>query len=79
MTEEERINKINEAAIKHLEDILLQMENEEIDSDDLLAVSYAHLIACVIAGYNPESFADDAITAAHKLIDLVEETEDESE
>ena len=79
MTEEERINKINTAAGKHLEDILLQIENEEIDSDDLLAVSYAHLIACVIAGYNPESFVDDAITAARKLMDLVEEPENESE
>lgn len=79
MTEEERINKINEAAIKHLEDILLQMENEEIDSDDLLAVSYAYHIACVIAGYNTESFFNDAMTAAHELMDLVEEPENESE
>jgi spermidine/putrescine-binding protein len=79
MTEEERINKINTAAVKHLEDILLQLENEEIAGDDLLAVSYAYLIASVVAGYNPESFVNDAITAAHKLMDLVEEPEDASE
>ena len=79
MTDEERINKINTAAVKHLEDILLQLENETMSEDDLLAITYAHLIASVLAGYNPESFVNDAITAAHKLMDLVEEPENESE
>jgi hypothetical protein len=79
MTVEERINKINAAAVKHLEDILLQLENEEIAGDDLLAVSYAYLIASIVAGYNPESIVNDAIIAANILMDLVEETDDETE
>ena len=31
MTEQERIDKINAAAVKHLEDILMSLENEEVD------------------------------------------------
>jgi hypothetical protein len=75
MTEEDRIKKINTEAAKHLENILLQLENDEISSDDLLAITYAHLIASTLAGYNPESFCNDALVAAKKIIDLAEETE----
>ena len=79
MTEQEQLDKINAAAAKHLEDILTSLENEEVDGDGLMAITYAHLIASCLAGYNPESIAEDAIKAARKLMNLVEETENDSE
>lgn len=79
MTEKERLDKINTAAAKHLEDILMALENEKVDGDDLMAITYAHLIASCLSGYNLEVMAIDAKTAAEKLIDMAEETEDGSD
>jgi len=79
MTEQERIDKINAAAVKHLEDILMSLENEEVDGDGLMAITYAHLIASCLAGYSPETMVDDAKNAAEKLTNMVEEPEDAPE
>lgn len=75
MTEQERLDKINTAAAKHLEDILMALENEEVDGDGLMAITYAHLIASRLAGFNPEAMIVDAKAAAENLIGMVEETE----
>ena len=77
MTEEDRIKKINTEAAKHLEDMLLQVENEELTGDDLLAVTYGYLIAAKLIGYDPAALSSDAIKAAERIGDLAAETEDE--
>ena len=79
MTEEERINKINKAAKKHLEDVLMQIESGELDGDDLIAVLYGYLVAAALMGYSPESLIKDVIATATKLMECVEETENEQE
>lgn len=79
MTEQERLDKINSAAVNYLEYILNQLEIEEVSGDDLMAITYAHLIASCLAGYNPETMVADAKTAAEKLIGMAEETENEQD
>ncbi len=79
MSEEDRIKKINAEAAKHLEDMLLQVENEELTGDDLLAVTYGYLIAAKLIGYDPAALSSDAIKAAERIAELAAETEDETE
>ncbi len=79
MTEDVRINKINNDAAKHLQDVLLQFENEELSGDDLLSVTYGYLIAAKLIGYDPAALSSDAIKAAERIGDLAAETEDEPE
>lgn len=74
----ERIEKINTNAVKHLEDYLMQIENEELDPDDLLSVIYAGMIAAKLLGYSPHALADDAEKAATRLSDHLAELEADS-
>lgn len=76
---DERIEKININAIKHLEDYLTQIENEEINHDDLLAVIYAGMIAATLLGYSPHALADDAEKAATRISDLADAEENSNE
>lgn len=72
MTEEikqERLDKINDKASKHVRDWLKQLENdEELASDDLLASVYGSLIAAVLFGYSPDALANDAKRAAENIL-----------
>jgi len=77
--EEERIKKINEAAGKHLQDMLTQFENGELDGDDLLAVTYGYMIAVKLVGYDPAALSVDAEKAAQRIAELAAEDEDEPE
>jgi len=79
MTEEDRIKKINSDAAKHLQDVLLQLENEELRDDDLLAVTYGYMIAAKLVGYDPAALAVDVEKAAQRIAELAAETEDEPE
>ena len=67
---DERIKKINENAVKHLEDYLKQLENEEIEPDDLLSVVYAGMIAASLLGYSPQALADDAQKGADQIVQM---------
>lgn len=75
----ERIEKINTNAVKHLEDYLKQIENEEINHDDLLAVVYAGMVAAILLGYSPHALADDAEKAATRISDLADAEENSNE
>lgn len=75
MTEQERLDKINQNAGKHLEDYLKQIENEEITSDDLLSIVHGGMIAAGLMGFSPEALVDDARSAINKIIKLAEEHE----
>ena len=75
MTDEERVQKINFTAAGHLQDWLLQIENEEVTSDDLLAAVYGGMIASILLGYSPESMVEDAKIGAQKIIDMSDEEE----
>lgn len=77
MTEETRIKIINERAAAHLHDWLLQLENEEVTPDDLLAALYGGMIAAILLGYSPESMIEDAKKGAEKIMALAEEQENE--
>ena len=67
---DERIKNINENAVKHLEDYLKQLENEEIEPDDLLSVVYAGMIAASLLGYSPHALADDAKKGADQIAEM---------
>ena len=75
MTDEERVQKINFTAAGHLQDWLLQIENEEVTSDDLLAAVYGGMIASILLGYSPENMVEDAKIGAQKIIDMVDDEE----
>jgi len=77
MTDEERVEKINFAAAGHLQDWLLQIENEEVTSDDLLGAVYGGMIASILLGYSPENMVEDAKIGAQKIIDFSDEHENE--
>ena len=79
MTEQERIININNNAAKHLQDVLLQLENEELSSDDLLAVTYGYMIAGKLIGCDPAALSVDVEKAAQRIAELVAEDEDEPE
>lgn len=74
MSEEQRIKSINTSAMRHLEDWLLQLENEEVSDDDLLAALYGTSLAAILLGYSPEHIVEDARKGAEKLASLVEES-----
>lgn len=76
---DERTKKINENAVKHLEYYLKQLQNEEINHDDLLAVVYAGMIAATLLGYSPHDLADDAEKAATRISDLADAEENSNE
>ncbi len=78
-TEDVRINKINNDAAKHLQDVLLQFENEELSCDDLLALTYGYLIAAKLIGYDPAALSVDVDRAAQRIAELAAETENEPE
>lgn len=77
MSEENRIKIINERAAAHLEDWLLQLENEEVTPDDLLAALYGGMIAAILLGYSPESMVEDAKKGAEKIMSLEGELDDD--
>jgi hypothetical protein len=77
MSEENRIKIINERAAGNLHDWLLQLENEEVTPDDLLAELYGGMIAAILLGYSPESMVEDAKKGAEKIMALAEEQENE--
>ena len=73
MMEEERVAKINRAAVGHLEDWLVQLEKEEVDGDDLLASMYGAMIAAFLMGYDPGAMVAYAKTASERLQALADE------
>lgn len=75
ITDEERLVKINQGALEHLEDILMQLENEEITQDDILSLAYAGMIVTKLLGYSPQELAHDAVLAAGKIQKMIEEEE----
>lgn len=76
MTDQERTEKINEQAAKHLQDFALQLENEEINEDDILAICYASLVISTMMGFSPEAIVDDAKKSAEKLGEMIEKDEE---
>ena len=75
ITDEERVEKINRSAAEHLEDIVMQLDNEEITQDDILSLVYAGMIVTKLLGYSPQAFAHDAVLAAEKIQNMIEEEE----
>jgi hypothetical protein len=73
---EDRVKQINKASAAFLEDLLEQMENEELTSDDLFASLYAGMVAAYLYGYSPDGMVVDAKAAAERLLALAEETEE---
>lgn len=72
MTEEERVKKINEQSAIHIQDFFEQLEKNEIESDDLLAITYAALTTAIILGYSPEALLEDAKKAATQIADILQ-------
>lgn len=77
MIERERLENINFAAAKHLQDWLRQLADEEIDGDDLLAAVYGGMIAAILMGYNPEAILEDVKRGADYIIKNSPETDEE--
>lgn len=73
MTEEERLDYINKEATKQLEIFLRQLDEKEITENQMLAISYASMIAVKVLGFSPEEMARDAATAAEKIVVDVED------
>ena len=67
--DEMRVAQINRQAVGYLEDLLLQLETGELSYDDMLATTYASMIACSILGFSLEHLAADASKAAQKMHD----------
>lgn len=77
MTEENRMKIINEKAAAHIEDWLVQLENEEVTPDDLIAALYGGMIGAILIGYSPEIMVEYAKKRAEKIIALAEEQEND--
>lgn len=73
MTEEERLDHINTEATKQLEIFLRQLDEKEITENQMLAISYASMIAVTVLGFSPEEMARDAAKAAEKIVVDIED------
>lgn len=68
--EQSRLEKINLATAKHVQDYLEQIANEEIDSDDLLSLTYASLVTSVLLGYELEELIEDVKISVQKINEI---------
>jgi hypothetical protein len=72
MTEEEKLEQINKKAGDFLDDWLMQLENGEVTTNDLVSSLYAGMVTAYLYGYNPDAMAAAAKTAASRLLAMVE-------
>lgn len=70
--EQTRLEKINYATAKHVQDNLEQLANEEINSDDLLSMVYAALVTSMLLGYSPEELIEDVKISVEKITEMTE-------
>lgn len=73
VAQDERVKKINEKSAMYVQDLLEQLEKEEVDPDDLLAITYGSLVTAILLGYSPEALLNDAKVAADNLSKIIEE------
>lgn len=75
MTEQERVDAINKQAVVVLHEVLVQLEGGTLREDVFLAETYARLVAACALGYDPKFLVEDALAAAERLNELVEDHE----
>ena len=76
MNEDERVNKINLEAGKHVQDWLEKLEDSE-SADDLLASLYGGMVAAYLLGSSPDVMVIDAKAGAERLLAMVEDDEND--
>ena len=76
MTEEERVKQINEKSALYLHEWLLELDEGTKTPEDLLSLTYALMVTTRLLGFAPDKMLVDAEAAAERLMDFVENDEE---
>lgn len=77
--ESERLEFLNTMISEQFEQILADQENEVSTEDQLIAETYARMIALSVYGFNLGAMAESADAAADRVMDLFESMNKEEE
>jgi hypothetical protein len=75
--DELRLENIKECSRKKLDEYLLQLENDEINEDEILAITFASICTAALVGYSVEGLkqmVEDSTNYANHLMKLLDET-----